>query len=128
MSPATAYQHHIARRLADARTRDGLAVFVGHFTLYCDNPRCAMREIHAQVKEHDGPTPARLVCPACQRQLKPHAIHTGQEHVAERERAARLSVRAQLEQARARADGVDDGLVTLLTTDDSLPRLEEVVP
>lgn len=120
-----ARREQIARQLAEVRARDGLAAFVGYLTLYCDNPRCAMREIHAHIKEHAGQTPARLLCPACRCQLKPHAIRTHEEQAQLDEQDARLSVRGQLEQARARAAGLPGDLVTL-TVDDALPRPEEL--
>lgn len=123
-----ARREQIARQLAEARARDGLAAFVGYLTLYCDNPRCAMREIHAAVKEYDGPTPARLLCPACRRQLKPHAISTREEQTRLDERDARLSVRAQLYEAREILAGraIAGSVAVPLILNDALPRPEEL--
>lgn len=127
MTVAAAYREQIARRLTEARARDGLAAFVGYVDLYCDNPRCVMREIHGHVKEYDSLTPARLLCPACRRQLKPHGVLTLAEQDAKDDSDARISVREQLQQARDRAAGLDGEIITL-TLDDSLPRAEELVP
>lgn len=82
MSAADVARHaRIEAALGAARERDGRVAFIGYLELYCENPRCSVREVTVRVKEFTGPTPARLRCPACSRQL---------------ERDARSSVNAQL--------------------------------
>jgi hypothetical protein len=118
-------RERIAEALTAARERDGRVAFVGYIEVYCENPRCAVREAEIRVKELDDTTPAALRCPACRRQLKLHHVRTLDEQIREDERDARSSVNAQLYVERERRRlGDPDALVAIplgAFLDDCLP-------
>jgi hypothetical protein len=114
----------LAAALDAARLRDGYPAFIGRLQLYCNNGACTVREVNVEVKEYDGPTPARLTCPACRRPLTLHGVQTLNEIIEEGDRDARLSVREQLQLARREAAGDISGF-RILSFDESLPRAEE---
>lgn len=112
-----------AAAVAAARCRSMLPVFIGRIEAYCENPDCAAREVEFRVKENDGPTTPRLLCPVCQRALHVHAVLTLEEARVADDRDARVSVRAQLYQAREKCVTVPLSLLL----DDRLPRGAELV-
>lgn len=116
----------LSQALEAARTRDAEnGPFLGTLKLYCRATWCVVRDVMVLVKEYDARTPDALRCPACRALLAVHGIETRPERAARADRDARLSVRGQLEQARARAAGLAGDAVSL-TLDDSLPHAEEL--
>jgi hypothetical protein len=108
----------IATALNEARARISSPIFYGYLELYCDGEGCSAREVVVHVKEHDGPTPARLLCPACSRPLKLHQVQTREERIDDDETAARVSVNVQLwKRERPGAEAAEFGLLL----DDRLP-------
>ena len=103
-----------------------------HAELYCENSRCAMREVEVRVKDYnrehlyDRLTPnlrCSWSCPACGTPLKVHWVMTRLEYRAYREREARMSVNTQRFE-RAHATPGERALVLVpasVMMDDSLP-------
>jgi uncharacterized protein YbaR (Trm112 family) len=102
--------NQIAAALSAARARSWRLILFGFVTAYCDNPRCAAREIEIHVKEqHNEPVAPDLCCPACSGPLALHHIETREERHAAGEAEARSNVAAQLYSRRHPGEGIPLG-------------------
>ena len=70
------YSGDLARVLESARHED--PEMVAEVFCYCENPRCCIREVNLQVKEHEGQKrlPVVIPCPVCQQAMRFHSLDT----------------------------------------------------
>ena len=64
----------LAKVLVDARRLDD--ELIAEVECYCENPKCCIRAVELQVKEHAGQKrlPNSILCPVCQQPMRFHGL------------------------------------------------------